>query len=101
MKIGEQDIIQSKILHETRNFIVNLPDNYDESRTYPIIYRLDGNARLLIESEETANRLVYSNEIVPETIIVAVENTFRARDMWSVNNDYYPKPNEAGAENFL
>ncbi len=100
IKIGERDSIQSIILNETRNFIVHLPDNYDESKSYPILFRLDGDSELLFETVATVNRLVYSDEIAPEMIIVAIENTFRARDMWPVNNDYYPEPNIAGAESF-
>ncbi|HKL09658.1 MAG TPA: alpha/beta hydrolase-fold protein [Bacteroidales bacterium] len=101
VKIGERKSIQSEILHETRNIIVHLPDSYNESKSYPVLYRLDGNTELLVETIATVNRIVYTDEIAPEMIIVAVENTSRARDMWPVNNSYYPKPNKAGAADFL
>ncbi|MFO7843012.1 MAG: alpha/beta hydrolase-fold protein, partial [Bacteroidales bacterium] len=86
VKIGERKSIQSEILHETRNIIVHLPDSYNESQSYPVLSRLDGNTELLFETIATVNRIVYTDEIAPEMIIVAVENTSRARDMWPVNN---------------
>jgi predicted alpha/beta superfamily hydrolase len=101
IKIGVQDSIKSEILNETRSVLIHLPDNYNQSQSYPVLYRLDGETYLLMETIATTNRLVYSDEIAPEMIIVAIENTSRARDMWPVNNDYYPEPNKAGAEDFL
>jgi len=101
IKIGERDSIKSVILNETRHILVHMPDNYDQSKTYPVLYRLDGTTELLLETLVIVNRLVYSDELAPEMIIVAVENTIRSRDMWPVNNDYYPQPNKAGAEDFL
>ncbi|MCB2194636.1 MAG: hypothetical protein KQH79_02190 [Bacteroidetes bacterium] len=101
VKIGVKDSIKSEILNETRSVLIHLPDNYNQSESYPVLYRLDGNTDLLMETIVTTNRLVYSDEVAPEMIIVCIENTLRARDMWPVNNDYYPEPNEAGAEDFL
>ncbi len=101
VKIGVKDSIKSEILNETRNILVHLPDNYDQSNSYPVLYRLDGSNELLLETVAIVNRLVYSDEIAPEMIIVMVENTNRPRDMWPVNNDYYPEPNKAGAADFL
>jgi len=102
VKIGFRDSIKSEILQESRNIIIHLPDNYkDSNKTYPVLYRLDGSAQIMLETIATVNRLTLSDEIAPEMIIVAIENTNRARDMWPVNAKYYPKPNIAGAGNFL
>jgi predicted alpha/beta superfamily hydrolase len=102
VKIGFKDSIQSEILQESRNILIHLPENYkDSDKSYPVLYRLDGNTQLMLETIATVNRLTLSDEIAPEMIIVAIENTNRPRDMWPVNAKYYPEPNVAGAKFFL
>lgn len=100
--IGIQDSIQSEILKETRKILIHLPDGYNDSnKRYPVLYRLDGDTELLLETISTVNRLTYSDEITPEMIIVAIENTQRFRDMWPTNTKYNPEPDIAGAKYFL
>ena len=102
VKIGTIITIKSEILNEDRNIIIHLPDNYGKSgKSYPVLYQLDGNTETMLETVTTVNRLLKTEEVIPELIIVAIENTNRARDMWPVNTKYYPEPNIAGAKNFL
>ena len=102
VKIGFRDSIKSEILQENRNIIIHLPDDYKNSnKSYPVLYRLDGNIQLMLETIATVNRLTFSDEISPEMIIVAIENTNRAKDMWPVNTKYYPEPHNPGAKSFL
>lgn len=102
VKIGYRDIIKSDILKEDREILIHLPDNYDNSdKSYPVIYRLDGDVDLLLETVTTVNRLTYSDEITPEMIIVAIKNINRNSNMWPVNTRYYPEPNIPGADSFL
>ncbi|MFC2096274.1 alpha/beta hydrolase [Bacteroidota bacterium] len=102
VKIGHVDSLRSEILKENRKIIVHLPDSYNESNDkYPVLYRLDGDADLMLETVSTVNRLIYSDEVAPEMIIVAIENTNRARDMWPVNTVYYPETEKVGAKDFL
>jgi hypothetical protein len=102
VKIGFRDSIKSEILQESRNILIHLPDNYkDSDKSHPVLYRLDGNTQLMLETIAAVNRLTLSDEIAPEMIIVAIENTNRPRDMWPVNTKYYPEQNIAGAKYFL
>ncbi|WP_081365692.1 alpha/beta hydrolase-fold protein [Alteromonas mediterranea] len=79
--------LQSKVLGELREVIVQLPKSYAENpdKKYPVIYRLDGEGNLpmmngVLESLQSQNA-------APEVIIVAIENTDRLRD-------FYPTANE-------
>ncbi|WP_081366473.1 alpha/beta hydrolase-fold protein [Alteromonas mediterranea] len=79
--------LQSKVLGELREVIVQLPKSYAENpdKKYPVIYRLDGAGNLpmmngVLESLQSQNA-------APEVIIVAIENTDRLRD-------FYPTANE-------
>lgn len=94
--------IKSNILNESRNILIHLPDNYENSnKSYPVMYRLDGDTKLLRETVSIVNRLSHKEEIIPEMIIVAIENTNRNKDMWPVNTKYYPETETAGANDFL
>lgn len=97
--IGFRDSIQSKVLNENRKFLINLPNGYDDSdKSYPVIYRLDGNSDLFIETVGVINHLVHMEEIMPEMIVVLIENTDRNRDMMPTNTSWFKT--EPGAENF-
>lgn len=102
VNIGFRASIKSEILQETRPILIHLPSDYlNSNKSYPIIYQLDGDDILLSESTGVINRLALREEVIQEVIVVAIENTNRARDMWPVNNKYYPEPNVAGAKDFL
>ena len=95
IKIGFRDSLFSKILYEIRTILIHLPDEYNEKQSYPVLYRLDGNPELLMETISTTNRLIYGDELIPEMIIVAIENVNRPRDMWPTNTMYYPETETA------
>ena len=100
--VGHKVILSSTILHENRSIVIHLPDKYEDSnKSYPVLYRLDGNTEIMLETIAASNRLTYSDEISPEMIIVSIENTNRERDMWPTNSEYYPEPNIPGARAFL
>jgi hypothetical protein len=102
IKLGIRDSIQSTSLKEIRRILIHLPENYaSSSKSYPVLYRLDGGPDLLFETISIVNRLVQNEGIIPEMIVVAIENTNRSRDMWPVNTKYNPAPQIAGAEEFL
>jgi predicted alpha/beta superfamily hydrolase len=102
IKLGYKHTIESTVLGEDREILVHLPENYDKSdKTYPVLYRLDGNIYQLLETVSIANRLTYVDEIAPELIIVSIVNIDRNRSMWPVNTKYYPEPAIPGAKSFL
>lgn len=99
IKIGFKDSIQSEILNENRKLIIKLPRDYEKSdKPYPVIYRLDGDLDLYTETLGTVNRLVYMDEIMPDMIVVMIENTERNRDMMPTNTSFFKS--EPGANNF-
>lgn len=99
IKIGFEDSIQSKVLHENRKYIIKLPRDYNISdKSYPVLYRLDGDLDMFTETVGTVNRLVYLDESTPDMIVVMIENTNRNRDMMPTNTSFFTS--EPGAANF-
>ena len=84
--IGNIDIIDSKILNETRKVWVYVPNGADSSlytqQRYPVVYVLDGDAHFysvvgMIQQLSQVN----GNAICPEMIVVGIPNTNRTRDL--------------------
>ena len=90
IKIGYSDSIESKVLKETRKLFIKLPKDYNSSdKAYPVIYRLDGDLDLFIETVGVIHRLTYREEVMPEVIVVMIENTHRNRDMMPTNTGFF------------
>ncbi|ULQ57094.1 hypothetical protein KJS94_02640 [Flavihumibacter rivuli] len=99
--IGKRETIYSNVLKENRTIRVYTPgltslDNNNE-RKYPVLYILDGEAHFLstvgiIQQLSQAN----GNGILPEMIVVAIENTNRTRDLTPAKEQngkpYAPNP---------
>jgi len=99
IKIGFRDSIESRVLNESRRFIVRLPADYNQSdKSYPVLYRLDGDLNFFTETLGAVNRLANMEELMPDMIIVMIENTNRNRDMMPVNTFFFES--DPGAENF-
>ncbi|MBV7269870.1 alpha/beta hydrolase [Winogradskyella luteola] len=95
VKIGQRDSVASKILNENRKLIVSLPKGYETSnKDYPVLYLLDGVEISLIDARSVTRNLKM------ETIIVAIANTDRDRDMMPLSRPSYEVKNPQ-AENFL
>jgi len=66
--------IDSKVLGENRNFLINLPESYDSSnKSYPVVYLLDGERHF--NHAIVATQILQKQERVPELIIVAITNS--------------------------
>ncbi|WP_321372224.1 alpha/beta hydrolase-fold protein [uncultured Draconibacterium sp.] len=99
IKLGFIDSINSKVLNENRRIMIKLPKGYAETeKSYPVIYRLDGDIDLFSETIGTINRLAYIDELIPEMIVVMIENTDRNRDMMPTKTGFFNT--EPGAEKF-
>jgi predicted alpha/beta superfamily hydrolase len=79
--------MHSKILAEDRDLLIYLPETYDNNQVpklrYPVIYLLDGAAYFeattgIVHHLSAPNAAV---QRIPESIVVAVQNTKRRRDM--------------------
>ena len=99
--IGKKFTIKSSTLEEERTCLISLPDSYndpsEEEKTYPIIILLDGYVHF-----KTAAGIVHfmssnrnGNYLMPETIIIAVENVDRGRD-FTVTKIKIKRPNNMG-----
>lgn len=99
INFGFKDSVYSKVLNENRKILIKLPKGYDKSnKSYPVIYRLDGEIDLYSETIGIINRLAYIDELIPEMIVVMIENTNRNRDMMPTKTGFFNS--EPGAENF-
>ncbi len=90
INIGHQDSIESEVLKESRKIFIKLPkDYYSSDKAYPVIYRLDGDLDLFIETAGVIQRLAYREELIPEMIVVLIKNTNRNRDMMPTNTGFF------------
>jgi predicted alpha/beta superfamily hydrolase len=99
--IGSKFVIKSSILNEERTCLISLPDSYNDSseveKKYPIMILLDGYTHF-----KTASGIVHfmssnrnRNQLMPETIIIAIENVDRRRD-FTVTKIKTKRPNTGG-----
>ncbi|MDB2657030.1 alpha/beta hydrolase-fold protein [Crocinitomicaceae bacterium] len=106
--IGDRIIMDSEILDEERILNVYLPYGYspDSTKTYPVIYLLDGSAHE--DFIHVAGLVQFGSyswiNIVPESIVVGIENVSRNRDFTgetrnSLHKDAYPEM--GGSANFI
>jgi len=84
--IGKTDSIHSKILNETRNIWIHVPDGDYEGvskrKKYPVLYLLDGSSHFhAVVGMMRQLSPAKGNTICPEMIIVGISNTHRTRDL--------------------
>lgn len=104
--IGSKFNINSSILNENRTCLISLPDSYNASgkkKKYPIMILLDGythfksTAAIVHFMGSDSNR----NYLMPETIVIAIENMDRERD-FTITKIKTKRPNTmGGGRNFL
>jgi predicted alpha/beta superfamily hydrolase len=80
LTIGEIRTIKSKILNEERILNIYLPQNFDKTKSYPIIYLLDGSMNE--DFIHVTGLIQFFNQMysMPETIVVGIANIDRKRD---------------------
>lgn len=103
--------IQSKILNEKRKIRIQIPAGNDNYTAYPVVYVLDGEAQM----NHIAGQVQYLSEsykIIPNMIVVGIDNTDRMRDLTPSHTDVGPDgkvdtsarapfKNTGGGEKFL
>ncbi|MEA2910392.1 MAG: hypothetical protein QOJ15_2473 [Bradyrhizobium sp.] len=78
--IGEKFQIESKVLAETRTYIIHTPDSYKSGKdAYPVLVLQDGEGHLAYTT--SAVDMLSGNGRIPPMIVVGINNTDRARDM--------------------
>lgn len=80
LTIGEIRTLKSKILNEERTLNIYLPQNFDKSKSYPVIYLLDGSMNE--DFIHVTGLVQFFNQMygMPETIVVGIANIDRKRD---------------------
>jgi predicted alpha/beta superfamily hydrolase len=74
-------LINSKVLNEQRSIWIHLPsDYYTTTRTYPVIYLLDGEGHFGYVSTLADYLSDYDRNRIPEMAVVAIHNVDRTRD---------------------
>lgn len=80
LTIGEIRTLKSEILNEERTLNIYLPQNFDKTKSYPIIYLLDGSMNedfIHVSGLVQFFNLMYA---MPETIVVGIANIDRKKD---------------------
>lgn len=78
--IGQTETIDSKILNEKRTLNIYLPDGFDKSKTYPVVYLLDGSANEDFLHIVGLVQFLTMTEKMPASIVVGIANVDRKRD---------------------
>jgi predicted alpha/beta superfamily hydrolase len=78
--IGEKFQIESKVLAETRTYVVHTPASYKSGKdAYPVLVLQDAENNFAYTS--AAVHLLSANGRIPAMIVVGINNTDRTRDM--------------------
>ncbi len=78
-EIGATDSLYSNTLKEQRKIWIDLPQNYNENSSYPVVYIIDGEMHLPTVS---VLQNYYSGGFFPEMILVGISNQQnRTRDL--------------------
>lgn len=78
--IGEKFQIESKVLAETRSYVIHIPDSYRSGKeAYPVLVLQDAENNFAYTSD--AVHLLSANGRIPQMIVVGINNTYRFRDM--------------------
>jgi predicted alpha/beta superfamily hydrolase len=82
----------SKILNEKRKIRVQFPAGADYYTAYPVLYVLDGEAQMNLAAGQV-QYLSESYKIIPNIIVVGIDNTDRMRDLTPSHTDVGPDGN--------
>ena len=81
--------LDSKVLGEKRNIRIQLPSSMNPFDSYPVMYLLDGEVFTPMVSGQV-QYLSEAYKIIPNLIIVGIENTDRMRDLTPTHTDKGP-----------
>ncbi|MGU3377237.1 alpha/beta hydrolase [Chryseobacterium sp. M5A1_1a] len=80
LTIGEVRTLKSKVLNEERTVNIYLPQGFDKTKSYPVIYLLDGSMNE--DFIHVSGLVQFFNQMysMPATIVVGIANIDRKRD---------------------
>ncbi len=99
--IGKVDSLYSEILHEQREIWIHKPEDFDNTKQYPVIYVLDGSQNFYAITGMLKQLLPWQ---IPNSIIVGIINTNRTRDFTPTNVPFqrgHESETSGGASNFI
>lgn len=80
LKIGQKVTLTSKVLKEKRVLNISLPQNYDKTKSYPVMYILDGSMNEDFLHLVGLQQFFNMSFKMPDFIIVGIANVDRKRD---------------------
>jgi len=104
--LGKVETLHSAILGEDRILNVYLPDDYDSTANYAVIYLLDGSADedfIHIAGLVQFNTFAWINRI-PKSIVIGIANTNRKYNFTSASkreSDHQLVPENGGSADFI
>ncbi|PZX57821.1 alpha/beta hydrolase [Algoriphagus chordae] len=99
--IGKVESLYSNILQEQREIWVHIPEDFDNTKQYPVIYVLDAAQNFYVVTGMLKQLLPWQ---IPNSIIVAITNTDRTRDFTPTNVPFQrgqQSETSGGASNFI
>lgn len=102
--LGETVTLQSVILQEPRTLNIYLPEGYNDTTRYPVIYLLDGSFNEDFVHVSGIMQFMNMMEIIPDAIIVGIANVDRKRDFCfptTIEEDKKDFPTTGGSALFI
>ena len=99
--IGKVDSLYSDILQEQREVWIHIPEDFDSTKQYPVIYILDASQHFYVITGMLKQLLPWQ---IPHSIIVGIVNTDRTRDFTHTNVAFqrgHHSETSGGASNFI
>lgn len=99
--IGKVDSLYSEILQEQREIWIQAPKDFDNAKTYPVIYVLDASKNFYTVTAMLKHLTPFK---IPKSIIVGITNTDRTRDFTPTNVAFqrgHKSETSGGASNFI
>lgn len=99
--IGKVDSLYSNILQEQREILIHLPQDFDNSKQYPVIYVLDASQHFYVITGMLKQLIPWQ---IPNSIVVGITNTDRTRDFTPTNVPFqrgHESETSGGASNFM
>ncbi len=99
--IGKVDSLYSNILQEQREIWIHLPEDFDNTDQYPVIYVLDASQNFYVVTGMLKQLLPWQ---IPNSIVIGITNTDRTRDFTPTNVPFqrgHESETSGGASNFI
>ena len=99
--IGKVDSLYSEILQEQREIWIHTPEEFDNTKQYPVIYVLDASQNFYVITGMLKQLLPWQ---IPNSIVVGITNTDRTRDFTPTNVPFqrgHESETSGGASNFI